>query len=102
MRFAVIREMTLSWKRLKNRDQWRLKWYDARRSLNANKRYRTLCAISWFFFIGIWGSLFWHLFFKDVFSVVTMIFSLALTLSFGNLKLIMVDDAAILKIEEQS
>ena len=102
MRFAGIREMTRSWKKLKNHAQWQVQWHDARRSLNANKRYRKLSAITWFFFIGFWGCFFLHLYFKDVFSVITMIFSMALALYFGNLKMIMIDDATVLKIKEQS
>ena len=102
MRFACIREMTRSWKMLKNHAQWQMKWQDARRSLKSNKRYRTLCAISWFFFVCFWGGFFWNLFFKDVFSLVTMMLNLPLALYFGNLKQIMVDDATVLKIEEQT
>ena len=91
--------MTFSWRQLKDQKKWRHVWGEARNALRYDKKYYRLCVISWvsllFVITGLLIGLFTNKYLGCVISMTGMIFALY----FGNKKLIMIDNMAILNLK---
>lgn len=102
MRIAGIREMTLSWRKLKDYKTWSLEWKKARKSLRHNNKFILFRVISWIFILLVFiGGIVSELY-NNTLGYGIMISGYLMAIYFSNKQLIMIDDMVLRNISNGS